>query len=244
MLIPARYESSRFPGKPLAPLKNKPMISHVYERTQKLSEVQGFEVTVAVVTDDDRIEEHLKNEEKCVVRVDDPVESGTERIHLAWKRHFGEEDFDFIINVQGDEPLIEKEDLKELVEFHHQSSFDIATVVQEKEIDQEFNNPNRVKAVFDEKTGQCFYFSRAAIPMDRDGGNLKHWHLHIGLYCYRAQALEKFCKNPMGSLEKIEKLEQLRALGLGMTIGATRARHPFLGVDTPEDIASVEGVLE
>lgn len=244
VLIPARYDSSRFPGKPLAPLLNRPMISYVYEKAEALKELPGFVATVAVVTDDQRIEDHLKSEQKNVVRVDDLVESGTERIHLAWQRYFGDKDFDFIVNVQGDEPLIEKEDLADLLNFHHKSGFDVTTIFEEKEMSDEFKNPNRVKAVVDSKSGQCFYFSRAPIPHDRDGGELAKWNLHVGLYSYRPVALKKFCDNPMSSLEKIEKLEQLRALSLGMTIGAIPARHPFMGVDLPEDIATVEGVLK
>ncbi len=244
VLIPARYGSSRFPGKPLAPLLNNTMISFVYERVEALKSVSGFKVKVAVVTDDSRIEEHLLSGKKNVVRVDDPVESGTERIQLAWERFFHQENFDFIVNVQGDEPLIEREDLVDLLTFHDRSPFDVTTIYEQKEMSEDFKNPNKVKAVVDEKSGKCFYFSRAAIPYDREGSELKNWNLHVGLYSYRPEALRTFCQNPVSTLENIEKLEQLRALSLGMSIGAVKARHPFMGVDLPEDIATVEGVLK
>jgi 3-deoxy-manno-octulosonate cytidylyltransferase (CMP-KDO synthetase) len=243
VLIPSRYDSSRFPGKPLATFANNSMISHVYERAASLKQLMGGEIEVAVVTDDDRIENHLKAKGQNVVRVDDPVESGTERIFLAWQRYFKERSFDFIINVQGDEPLLEGRDLQELLEFHHKSVFDIATIVSEKTDFSEFGDPNRVKAVYEKEDGRCHYFSRASVPHDRDGGLLKSWYLHIGVYSYRVDALKKFCKNPVSELERIEKLEQLRALGLGLTLGAVQAKHEFIGVDLPEDIKKVEGVL-
>lgn len=220
------------------------MISHVYKRASELEGILGREqVTVAVVTDDERIENHLKEKGQKVVRVDDAVESGTERIYLAWLRHFSQDNFDFVINVQGDEPLLEGKDLQELVEFHQGSPFEIATLVSEKKDFSEFKDPNKVKAVYEQTSGRCHYFSRAGVPHDRDGGELKSWFLHIGVYCYRTQALEAFCKAPVSELERIEKLEQLRALGIGLSIGAVKARHEFIGVDLPTDIKKVEGVL-
>jgi 3-deoxy-manno-octulosonate cytidylyltransferase (CMP-KDO synthetase) len=220
------------------------MISHVYQRASELeSLLDEGRVTVAVVTDDERIEEHLKNKGQRVVRVDDEVVSGTERIYLAWLRHFSNENFDFVINVQGDEPLLKGSDLKELLEFHGQSSFDITTLVEEKKDFKDFKDPNKVKAVFEEETGRCPYFSRSPVPHDRDGDSLESWFLHIGVYCYKTAALEAFCKAPVAKLENIEKLEQLRALGLGLKIGAIKARHEFIGVDLPEDIKKIEGVL-
>lgn len=256
VLIPARYDSSRFPGKPLATLeipgnsseeskKAPSMISFVYSRASEIKKIFGDRhVDVAVVTDDERISKHLEDLGQKVVRVDDVVESGTERIFLAYERYFkSEKKYDFIINVQGDEPLLEGKDLEELVNFHQKSSFDIATIVAEKKDFSEFQNADRVKAVYEKDSGRCHYFSRSPVPHDRDGENLKEWHLHIGVYCYRPEALAKFCQAPVSSLENIEKLEQLRALGLGLGIGATLARHEFIGVDRPEDLKRVEGVL-
>lgn len=202
------------------------------------------QVEVAVVTDDERIEKHLNELGQKVVRVDDEVASGTERIYLAYERHFADQkSFDYVINVQGDEPLLEGEDLASLVKYHQESSCDIATIVAEKTDFSEFKNPDRVKAVYEKESGLCHYFSRACVPHDRDGSELKKWYLHIGVYCYRPSALKAFCQAPVSELENIEKLEQLRALGLGLKIGADKARHEFIGVDRPEDLKRVEGVL-
>ena len=108
----------------------------------------------------------------------------------------------------------------------------------------DFKDPNRVKAVYNSVDGQCLYFSRSPVPYAREAKDLAHWHQHIGVYCYQTQALEDFCSLSEGELEKIEKLEQLRALGAGMRIGATIIDHELIGVDTPEDIERVEGVLK
>lgn len=220
------------------------MISYVYRRACELEQLLGSEwASVAVVTDDERIEKHLKDKNQRVVRVDDEVESGTERIFLAWERHFSQENFDFVINVQGDEPLLEGEDLKELVDFHQSSGFDITTIVAEKDNFCDFHDANRVKAVFEKESGRCHYFSRAPVPHDRDGDSAKSWFLHVGVYCYKTEALKAFCAAPVSQLERIEKLEQLRALGLNLSIGAVKARHEFIGVDLPLDLKKVEGVL-
>jgi 3-deoxy-manno-octulosonate cytidylyltransferase (CMP-KDO synthetase) len=244
ILIPARYASSRFPGKPLAALKGKSMVSRVYEQASALSSWDNIEATACVVTDDLRIEDHLKELGHKVVRVDDDVPSGSERIKLAYDRHFKDQDFDFIVNVQGDEPLLQAKDLEELVSFHQKSSFDICTLVEPKTDFTEFEIPDRVKAAYETSTGQCHYFSRSPIPHDRDKNELKEWYLHVGVYSYRPQALVRFCENPQSELEGIEKLEQLRALGLGMKIGAIKTTHPFMGVDKPEDIEKVEGEIQ
>lgn len=219
------------------------MISRVYEQAVRLNEEEDFECDACVVTDDKRIEDHILSAGGKVVRVDDDVQSGTERIFLAYQRFFSEKSYDFIVNVQGDEPLLRTKDLKDLVAFHSQTPFNVATIVEEKKDFSEFKDPNRVKAVYEKSSGQCHYFSRAPIPHDRDGGDMNAWFLHVGVYSYRPSALEKFCQSPVSELEKIEKLEQLRALGQGLTIGATKANHEFIGVDHPEDKEKVEGVL-
>lgn len=221
------------------------MISFVCSRASEIKNIFGENhVDVAVVTDDERISKHLEDLGQKAVRVDDDVASGTERIFLAYDRFFkSEKKYDFIINVQGDEPLLEGKDLEELVKFHQKSPFDIATIVSEKRDFSDFKNADRVKAVYEKESGRCHYFSRSPVPHDRDGDNLKEWYLHIGVYCYRPEALAKFCQAPVSPLENIEKLEQLRALGLGLSLGATLARHEFIGVDRPEDLKLVEGVL-
>ncbi|MBC74946.1 MAG: 3-deoxy-manno-octulosonate cytidylyltransferase [Halobacteriovoraceae bacterium] len=236
ILIPARYGSSRFPGKPLAKINNKPMIQHVVENCQ----ASGFDY--AVVTDNDEIEAALKDNYQ-VVRVDDDVTTGSERIALALSRHFSEKNYEYVINVQGDEPLLKAELLKELNDFHTKNEFDICTAVKRRSSsDEEYSNPNVVKCLLSEKDGKCLYFSRASIPFFRDG-QVGDWHQHIGLYSYKTKALESFVSLEESRLEKAEKLEQLRALENGMSIGAIETNAQLIGVDTPEDIHKIEGVL-
>src|SRR5690606_29967525 len=154
----------------------------------------------AVVTDDDRIEDAVKAFGGPVVRVDDDVESGTLRIGLAYERFFKEKDYDFILNVQGDEPLLGGSDLERLVQFHASSPFAVTTLIKKETDQQEFHNPNRVKAVFTEATGECHYFSRAPVPHDRDGGD-PSWWLHVGVYSYRPESLKQACLLPASALE-------------------------------------------
>lgn len=254
ILIPARYASSRFPGKPLAMISGKSMIQRVYESCSSLSDslknkdeksIKNLFIEVAVVTDDERIENHVSEFGGKVIRIDDDVPSGTERIHLAYERFFSDKNFDFIINVQGDEPLLLGSDLVELLGFHLQHpSYSIATLIRKMDDFTDFKDPNRVKAVYNSSDGHCLYFSRSPVPYCREEGDLKYWYLHIGVYCYKTSALETFCSLDEGELEKVERLEQLRALGAGMSIGATVINHELIGVDSPEDIERVEGVLK
>ncbi len=237
VLIPARYQSSRFPGKPLALIKNVTMIERVYKNASK----SGFEC--AVVTDDDRIEKAVQSFGGKVIRIDDDVPSGSERIALAYER-FYEGKADLVINVQGDEPLLPGESLKTLADYHLNSSFEVATMVRpRKSSEEDFKNPNVVKAVLAEKSGQCLYFSRASLPFDRDQKGEYEWHQHIGVYSYRPHALKEFVKAPEARLEKLEKLEQLRAMEMGYKIGALKVSYILQGVDTPEDVEKVERYL-
>jgi len=236
VLIPARFASTRFPGKPLAVINGKSMIQRVYENCKK----SGCEV--AVVTDDSRIEDHVKSFNGRALRVDDDLPSGTERIELAFRRFYNPKDFDLVINVQGDEPLLKGEEILRLAEYHLKSTFDIATLVREEQ-GGEYKDPNRVKAIFCEGSGQCLYFSRAAVPFYRETKSEVLWHLHIGVYSYKPQALLSFCKLPVSRLENCEKLEQLRALEAGIKIGAIKTTFKLMGVDTHEDLLKVEGVF-
>ena len=238
VLIPARFGSSRFPGKPLAHILGISMIQRVFTNCK----TAGFKT--AVVTDNDEIEAHVKNFGGEVIRVNDDVPSGSERIALAFQRHFQEEKVDLVINVQGDEPLLKGDVLKELAEFHLKSSYPLATLLRErKSSEEDFHNPNVVKAVWSEETKQCLYFSRESIPYDRDGNKTYAWYQHIGVYSYRPEALLDFVKLPMSRHEDIEKLEQLRALDNGYSIGAILTDQKLMGVDVPEDIKKVEGAL-
>lgn len=238
ILIPARFGSSRFPGKPLALIKGKTMIERVYTNCA----ASGLES--AVVTDNDDIEKHVRSFGGKVVRVNDDVPSGSERIALAYERFFSEKSPELIINVQGDEPLLKGDVLRELMEFHLHSPFSIGTLIRErKSSEEDFTNPNVVKAVWSSISKQCLYFSRQSLPFDREGGKEFSWYQHIGVYSYRPEVLSKFVRLPLGKLEDLEKLEQLRAMENQFTIGAVLTKQRLIGVDVPEDVKKVEGAL-
>lgn len=256
ILIPARFNSSRFPGKPLAEVKNgQSMIEMVYQNCLEAfnqSNVQdGLDLIgeVAVVTDDDKIAQHLKDKQINFTRVDDDVVSGTERVALAYKRFFKPEKvWDLVLNVQGDEPLLSGLEVRELIKFHlYRPDFSLGTMVTERRDPEGFNDPNRVKAIWSPASSQCLYFSRASIPYDRDRrrdlSEDFHWYLHIGIYSFVPTALEKFVSLKVGELEEREKLEQLRALENGMSIGAIVIESQLIGVDTPEDLIRLKGAL-
>ncbi len=234
ILIPARYASSRFPGKPLAPICGVSMIQRVYENCRQTGH------DCVVVTDDQKIELHVRQFGGEVCRIDDDVSSGTERINLAYKRYYSEVNYDYIVNVQGDEPLLKESELSRLIQFHRESTFDICTLVRPM-TGEGIADPNRVKAIMVPESGQCLYFSRSPIPFKRQKND--DWNLHIGVYCYTASALEQFCKAERSHYEMVEELEQLRALSLGMKIGAVTTDREMIGVDTPADIVKLEGVL-
>lgn len=245
VLIPARFASTRFPGKPLVKIDEKrTLIEAVY------TSVHGFTKNVAVVTDSEKIEECVHSFGGRVVRVDDDVVSGSERIGLALKRFFPQDlNFKYVINVQGDEPLVTADMLKHLVEAQDKNNFDIMTYVKPMVNSlQELTNPNRVKVAYSRETLRAIYFSRSLIPFHRDqkfidNPNLIEWFLHIGIYSYKRQALEKFLNLPPSQLEILERLEQLRALENGMTIGAVETTRELIGVDTPDDLVRLKEYL-
>ncbi len=245
VLIPSRFASTRFPGKPLANIAGKAMVSHVYDGCAGI--VENFPGSkVCVVTDNDEIENMLKDSGRNVVRIDDDVPSGSERIFLAYDRFFKEEKFDFVINVQGDEPLIQADLLSELLRIHSSQGFDVATVIKEMSIDndhEDYLNPNKVKAVFSKEKNICHYFTRSPHPFNRQNTPGLNWYLHIGIYSFRPEVLKSFCSLGESTNEKIECLEQLRLLDNGYTIGAAITDMTLCGVDTPEDIPFVEGVI-
>ena len=247
ILIPSRYASSRFPGKPLADLDGKSLIQRVFENCSKANNFSGtFTFETYVVTDNDEIEEHVKSFGGNIIRVDDAVETGSERVYLAYERNFKDKNFDLIINVQGDEPLLTGDLISTLAEFHLSSRFDIGTLLKANQHrDHDFEDPNKVKVAFSNQTRQCFYFSRAPIPFSRDK-ILKEvpWYLHIGIYSYKPQALEDFSKASVTYNENLEKLEQLRALEIGLTIGAIDTDKFLHGVDIPDDLEELAGVFD
>jgi 3-deoxy-manno-octulosonate cytidylyltransferase (CMP-KDO synthetase) len=255
VLIPARFASSRFPGKPLAKIKGISMIQRIYENCNMITNQRmlnsinskvndHFEVQSFVVTDDLRIEEEVKSFNGQVIRIDDAVQSGTERIFLAYSRYFKSKNYSLIVNLQGDEPLFKREYLDALVDFHFSSGFEISTLIRPMiGFNQDFFDPNKVKAIFSPQTRECLYFSRAPIPFRRNDPIEEIWYQHIGVYSFTPKALALFSNAKESYLEKIEGLEQLRALEIGLKFGALELDQNFIGVDIPEDIKRVEDTI-
>ncbi len=232
IVIPARYASSRFPGKVLAPLCGKVMIQHVYERA-----VASNADEVYIAADDEKVNEAVKKfGGKCIMTSPDH-QSGTDRIFEAVNSL--PEKPEIIINVQGDEPLIPTSVINELIQVM-QDNPDLPMATVAVKLEREFiNDPNKVKVIFT-KDQRAIYFSRAPIPFLRDGGTPTPAYLHWGIYAYRFDALKRFVSLPTGRLENCEKLEQLRVLEDGMPIYVLISDLQSVGVDTPEDLEEAE----
>lgn len=235
-VLPARYASSRFPGKPLALIAGVSMIQRCYESTSKCADF----AEVIVATDDERIYNHVVGFGGKAVMTSPNHPTGTDRIAEAVQGI----DADLIVNVQGDEPLMSAEVLHRLVVAMRESGADMGTAAVPFTYLQGVDpaNVNNVKVVVD-KRGFALYFSRSLIPFPREGGVPVAPMLHWGLYAYRREFLQKFVTWPQGELEACEKLEQLRALENGARIMVITAKERSVGVDTPEDIAIVEKIL-
>lgn len=234
IVIPARYASSRFPGKPLAMLSGKPMIQHVWERARASKADR-----VLVATDDERIFNAVKNfgGDAVMTRSDHP--SGTDRIAEAVQSL--DETFDLVVNVQGDEPLMPSRVIDALIDLmRSDASFEMATVAVPAVRGK--LTPDNVKVVMTTDR-RALYFSRAEIPFVRTGGVAAPVYLHWGIYAYRRDVLEKFVKLPAGILENSEKLEQLRALENNLSIRVLISDLESIGVDTPADLARAEKKL-
>jgi 3-deoxy-manno-octulosonate cytidylyltransferase (CMP-KDO synthetase) len=242
VVIPARYASTRLPGKPLLEIAGKPMIIHVCERA---IEAQAEQVVVA--TDDSRIFEVVKDFGMQAVMTDSNHQSGTERIAevakiLAWQKN------DIVVNLQGDEPLIPPAYINAAAQaLANHTDAGIATLAAKITVTAEIFNPNAVKVVLD-SNGYALYFSRAPIPWNRTGFPDNHdaatstiTHLrHIGMYAYTVSFLERYCSWPTSPLESIESLEQLRILWHGEKIYVQIVPStPEAGVDTEEDLQRV-----
>lgn len=239
-IIPARYASTRFPGKPLALLGNKPVIQHVYEQTSSvLSEVW-------VATDDDRIREAVKKFGGRVVMTRADHKSGTDRIEEAAEKTGTQADV--IINIQGDEPFVQPSQIKTLMRLFDNADTQIGTLGKHFENIEAVNNPNSPKIVTD-KQGFALYFSRSVIPYIRgaqDNEWLSHFPFlkHLGLYAYRREVLHEITQLPQSSLEIAESLEQLRWLENGYRIRVGLTDVETVGIDTPEDLQRAEEFLK
>ena len=242
-IIPARYASTRFPGKPLAALGGKTVIQRVYEQVSKAID------NVLVATDDERIFKHVLGFGGKAVMTGNQHRSGTDRCREAYRKNGGNEDI--IINVQGDEPFIMPEQIEALKSCFNDLSTDIATLV--KPFDklcgyEDLENPNKVKVVLNSNMN-AMYFSRSVIPhlrgIDKELWPGKHqYYTHLGIYAYRAEALERITDMEPSSLELAESLEQLRWLENGLTIKAGITQHSSIGIDTPQDLERAEQFLK
>lgn len=239
-IIPARYASTRFPGKPLALLGNKPVIQHVYEQaTSVLNEVW-------VATDDDRIREAVEKFGGRVVMTRADHKSGIDRIEEAAEKTGTQADV--IINIQGDEPFVQPSQIKTLMQLFDNADTQIGTLGKHFENIEAVNNPNSPKIVTD-KQGFALYFSRSVIPYIRgaqDNEWLSHFPFlkHLGLYAYRREVLHEITQLPQSSLEIAESLEQLRWLENGYRIRVGLTDVETVGIDTPEDLQRAEEFLK
>lgn len=234
IVIPARWASTRFPGKPLAPIAGVSLIQRVYARAAG----SALANSIYVATDDDRIYDHVTGFGGNAVRPEGDFATGTDRIAAALPliERVEESPFDCIVNVQGDEPLIDISAVDALLLRLEQTPVGIATLACPLETDEEFNARDVVKVVTD-NIGNAIYFSRASI------GSRELALRHIGVYAYRRAAIERFVSLEPSPLERAESLEQLRAIQNGMRISVIRTAKPHLGVDRPEDVARVEAEL-
>ena len=240
VIIPARYESSRFPGKPLALIGHKPLIQHVYER---IGETRGVN-RVIVATDDERILATVKGFGGEAMMSEQGLRTGSDRVaQIARGIHA-----DVYINLQGDEIPMTSGFLEDLIRPFQDSDAEVGTLKRRITDARELADPNAVKVVTDDQ-GYALYFSRSPIPYIRDSPIVDslpraglHWK-HLGIYAYTPAALLQFSRLPAGLLEASEQLEQLRLLEAGIRIRVWETKHGSLRVDTPEDLERAEQIL-
>lgn len=239
IVIPARYASTRFPGKPLALLGGRPIVQWVWERVQGLGEAM-------IATDDERIADAAKaGFDARVMMTSADCQSGTDRCGEVLRRCG--EGYEVVVNVQGDEPFVEAAQVQTLVRAFDDPAVQIATLRTRIRTTEELLSPNNVKVVCADN-GNALYFSRQPLPYRR-GAAEEQWlaegeyYKHVGIYAYRAEVLERLCQLPVGTLEASEKLEQLRWLAAGYTIRVLDTDHANIGIDTPQDLAEAEQFL-
>ncbi len=236
-IIPSRFGSSRFPGKPLIDLAGKSMIQRVYEQAKKSKSLSE----VIIATDDERIFKHVENFGGKVMMTSSSHQSGTDRCNEVLEKI--QDKFDAVINIQGDEPFIQPEQIDLLAKCFTDSSTELATLIMQTEDPNLIHNINRIKVVID-KNNVALYFSRAALPFMKstqpgEWGAIHPYYLHIGIYGYRADILKKITKLPVSGLEKAESLEQLRWLENGYQVKVAHTEFESYSIDSPEDVANV-----
>ncbi|MFN0031179.1 MAG: 3-deoxy-manno-octulosonate cytidylyltransferase [Flavobacteriales bacterium] len=236
-IIPARYGSTRFPGKPLVQIQGRSMVQRVVEQAMQAPSLHR----VVVATDDDRIHQHITNLGYPCVMTSATHQSGTDRCLEALLAQT--ESYDAVINIQGDEPFIDPQQIEALTALVQQRHVQIGTLVMPIADEATLHNPNKVKVVTAED-GRALYFSRQAIPYLKDvppaqwlKGNT--YYKHIGMYGYKTEVLRAICKLPVSNLEKAESLEQLRWLQHGYSIHAAITHHETPAIDTPDDLEKI-----
>lgn len=241
-IIPARFASTRFPGKPLVEIAGKLMIERVYGQVSDVLD------DVWVATDDKRIFDAVQSFGGKVIMTSEDHKSGTDRVNEAYSKIVKElgKSFDVIINVQGDEPFIQGSQIQSLMCCFDSSDVDIATLVKKVDSNEELFDINKVKVVISEDS-KALYFSRQTIPFIR-GVEQNQWinkhtfYKHIGMYAYQSKVLDLIANMPMGKLELCESLEQLRWLENGLTIQTAETEIESIGIDTPADLEKVRSM--
>ena len=241
-IIPARYASTRFPGKPLIDIEGKTMLQRVYEQASKSKLLSK----VVAATDDERVYNHVKDFGGNVVMTSTNHPSGTDRCWEALQQL--EDAYNYVINIQGDEPFIEPEQIDELGAVLQDEATELATQMVAVDSYEMLFDKGEVKIVLN-KNNEALYFSRTVIPFIK-GVDEKKWHKHhqyyrhVGMYAYRKDILEKITQLPVSSLEKAESLEQLRWVENGFAIKCVVTKYESHCIDTPEDIAKVLKMLK
>jgi len=235
-IIPARYSSSRFPGKPLIDIAGKTMIQRVVEQASKSSLIDE----IIVATDDQRIFDHVKSFKGNVMMTSENHMNGTERCGEVIEKY---PEFDIVINIQGDEPLIQPEQLEKVIALFEEESVQIGSLCKKLTDAEDLFNPNRIKVVKN-AANDGLYFSRGAIPFQKDQ-KISKWldkadyFKHIGIYEWRLNTLKKLLQLPVSQLEQLESLEQLRWLDAGYKIRLAETTIETPNIDTPEDLERV-----
>jgi len=238
IVIPARYESTRLPGKPLVDIAGKPLIQHVYERA---CESKADEVIIA--TDNEKVLKAAENFQAEAIMTGQQHQSGTDRIaEIAAIKNWPDQQI--VVNLQGDEPMMPAELLNNVADnLASDEQASMATVCESIDNVDDYHDPHCVKVVFDQNN-HALYFSRASIPFERDETSLRNVYRHIGLYAYRVNFLHKFTQTQACELEQLEKLEQLRALYSGEKIHVAITKlNPGIGVDTEADLEAARKLL-
>ena len=236
-IIPARFASTRFPGKPLIDIGGKSMIQRVYEQCKKASSLAD----VIVATDDERIAKHVQSFGGKVVMTNTAHQSGTDRCAEVLEQYTNP--CDAVINIQGDEPFINPDQINALAAVFNNPQTQLATMKKQLSAESDIQNPNMVKVICN-LNGDAIYFSRSPIPYRRNHDTEVVYFKHIGIYGYSASALRQITKLPLSALEKAENLEQLRWIENGYRITLVETHTENIAIDTPDDLASVEKYLK